>query len=92
MQYDKLSGHHSSHDRSAILNKGEEMKLDYTYYKLQCARCSRKILVEMSLFGIPHHTNPSVVCGECIKRQFPKGYKQEHPEAYKDIKEWLKLE
>jgi hypothetical protein len=35
-------------------------------YLTACHKCGRKILVEMGLIGVPHHTGVSVTCGECL--------------------------
>lgn len=52
-----------------------------------CHKCGRKILVEMGLFGVPHHTGVSVTCGECLV--LSKKFRKEQPEIVAKIESWL---
>ena len=52
-----------------------------------CHKCGRKMVVEMALIGVPHHTGVSVTCGGClvVTEQIRKG----HPEVASHIERWL---
>lgn len=69
----------------------EVREIQYLNYKLCCEKCGRKILVEMTLFGIPHHLGVTAICGECIDiegerfKEFAKNY----PEEARAILDWL---
>jgi hypothetical protein len=52
-----------------------------------CHKCGRKILVEMGLFGVPHHTGLSVTCGECLV--LSEQFCEEQPEIVSKIESWL---
>jgi len=52
-----------------------------------CHKCGRKILVEMGLIGVPHHTGISVTCGECLV--LSKRFHKEQPEIVAKIESWL---
>lgn len=74
-------------------------KVDDTYYidgdhglavqghLTACHRCGRKILVEMGLIGVPHHTGVSVTCGECLV--LSEQFRKEQPEILSKIEGWL---
>ena len=67
------------------------MSLGYDYFKEECTKCKRKILVEIGLIGVSHNAGVSVTCADCIKEeQIPKNFKKENPEAYNDITKWIK--
>lgn len=55
-------------------------------HKTQCSKCNKKILVQLPLFGPPHHGDVFVTCGECLK--IDKGFKEKYPEIAKNIEEW----
>lgn len=55
-------------------------------HKLKCHTCSRKILVQMVLFGQPHHLDLTVICGECL--QVDKDFREQYPELSKDLEDW----
>lgn len=68
-----------------------KMSLGYTYYKKECTKCKRRILVEIGLIGTNHNAGVSVTCANCIKEeQIPEEFKKENPEAYNDIMKWVK--
>jgi len=52
-----------------------------------CSKCGRKILVEMGLIGVPHHTSISVTCGECLV--LSKKFRKQQPEIVSKIERWL---
>lgn len=54
---------------------------------LQC-KCGKKILVEMTFIGVPHHINMIVLCAECV--EVPPEFKQVDPAAAARIEEWKK--
>lgn len=56
-------------------------------YLIQCSKCKRKILVEMPMIGVPHHTGISAMCGECLV--VADSFKSVYPEQAKEIEEWL---
>lgn len=62
----------------------------YEYHKLKCSKCGRKILVELTTFGIPHHFGVAATCAECLKisEEFRKARLQEA----QDIESWIKEE
>jgi hypothetical protein len=64
--------------------------MDYCYHKLQCQKCGRKILVEMALIGVPHHTGVAATCAKCIQLPLDEEFRQKHPDKAKDIEEWIK--
>ena len=63
--------------------------MDYCYEKTKCKKCGRKILVEMGLFGVAHHTMVTATCGACLS-EIDEAFRQKHPEAAKDIENWIK--
>ena len=67
-------------------------ELDYTYHKMKC-KCGRKVLVESVLFGVDHTASIVVTCDECLKKlKVGKKFTKEHPDAAKDIEEWIASE
>lgn len=52
-----------------------------------CYKCNRKIIVAIGLFGIPHHSDPVVWCGECF--ELDAKWAEQNPDKAKEIKEWL---
>jgi hypothetical protein len=52
-----------------------------------CHKCGRKILVEMGLIGVPHHTGVSATCGECLV--LSEQFRKEQPEIVSKIESWL---
>ena len=63
----------------------------YTYYREKCGKCGRKILVEMLLFGVPHHTGVSVTCASCLEKSgLPELFKKQRPGEAADIEQWIK--
>ncbi len=65
------------------------MSLDYTYHKCTCHRCGRMILVEIFLTGSSHNANVNAICADCVVLPLPHAFEIEHPEAAKDIIDWL---
>ena len=62
----------------------------YTYYKLKCEKCGRKILVEIVLMGVNHNMAVIATCAKCLKKKGPmKGFKEQRPSEYEDIMEWI---
>jgi len=53
----------------------------------QCGKCKRKVLVEMPLIGVPHHTDVLVTCADCLV--VSDSFKTDFPEQAKQIEEWL---
>jgi hypothetical protein len=53
----------------------------------ECNKCKRKILVELPLIGVPHHTDVQVTCADCLV--VSDVFKTEYPEEAKQIEEWL---
>lgn len=53
-----------------------------------CHKCGRKILVEMGLIGVPHHTGLSVTCGDCLV--LSKRFRKKHPKIAAKIESWLR--
>ncbi len=58
--------------------------MDYQYYKTECRKCRRKILVEWALFGIPHQDLIGVTCADCLG-EINADFRRERPEAARDI-------
>jgi len=64
--------------------------MNYTYYKIKCQKCGRKILVEVLLFGVNHNADLIATCAECLqKKGLDKKFAKKNPEVAKDIKAWL---
>lgn len=59
-------------------------------YFLECPHCKKKIMVEMGLFGTPHHHTPSAICADCVKLH--ESFREKHPELSekldKKLEEW----
>ena len=68
--------------------------MEYAYYKLKCNKCGRKILVEMALIGIPHHTGVSATCADCVDMTTPQAQllAKQHPDVAKELAEWFREE
>lgn len=76
--------------RTYARKKLGEARNDYEYHKEKCPRCGRKILVQIVLDGSNHNASVSVICAECLaKTGVGKQFKEERPEATKDIENWL---
>lgn len=60
------------------------------YYKLQCGKCGRKILVEVLLIGSNHNADVMVNCAECLKKSgvHPE-FKKRYSKAASDIERWI---
>lgn len=56
-------------------------------HMVECGKCKRKILVEMPLIGVPHHTGVQVTCGDCLV--LADSFRNEYPEQAKQVEEWL---
>ena len=61
--------------------------MGHIYYKCECSRCGRKILVEQVCFGTVHNTIPQVTCAECV--HIVPAYRSQFPECAKDIEDWV---
>lgn len=66
------------------------MDLAYSYHKKECFKCHRKILVEIFDNGVSHTVGLTVVCSDCITFPLQPEFTKEHPEAAKDISDWVK--
>lgn len=66
------------------------MKFIYNYYKLQCSKCFRKILVEIHLIGVSHNASVTAICADCITMKEDSDFAKDKPKAYKDITNWIK--
>jgi len=64
--------------------------LEYSYYKLKCSKCGRKILVEAILAGTDHNVDLIVTCAECIKPPFNEEFVRKYPDIAKDIESWIR--
>jgi len=64
------------------------MPNDYMYWKRECSKCGRKIVVEQFLIGVNHAHTTVANCLECVTPHLPDGYVKEHPEAAADLLEW----
>lgn len=62
--------------------------MESAYYKCQCKKCGRKILVEIGLIGTPHNTEPVVTCAACLV--IASQYKEKFPAQAQDIEDWQK--
>lgn len=62
--------------------------MESIYYKCQCRKCGRKILVEMGSFGSRHTTKPDVICADCLV--IAPQYKKKFPDRAQDIENWLR--
>jgi len=75
------------------LRKGDEMEtmesVDYDYRMGACPKCGRKILVEMGLIGVPHHSWIMATCAECVKVPINDAFRERRPEAAAEIEKWL---
>ncbi|MCI0407559.1 MAG: hypothetical protein L0191_03180 [Acidobacteria bacterium] len=66
--------------------------MDYTYEKAVCRHCGRKILVEMGLIGVPHHTWVHATCAACIPLPINETFRAQSPAAAVDLEQWLAQE
>ena len=66
----------------------ETMDMDYDYKTTACRKCGRKILVEMGLIGVPHHSWIMVTCAECVQPPINDAFRGNHPEAAAEIEKW----
>ena len=55
-------------------------------HKTKCNKCERKVLVQLPMFGAPHHLDVLVTCMECL--ELDEGWKKEHPEVAGDLIDW----
>ena len=65
------------------------MNLDYEHHKVACGKCGRKILVEISLFGVSHNCGVMATCADCLSVPVNDRFKREHSEVAADIEKWL---
>ena len=63
--------------------------MDYAYQTTACRKCGRKILVEMGLIGVPHHTWVMATCADCLQVPISDAFKERRPEAAAEIEKWL---
>jgi hypothetical protein len=66
--------------------------MDYIYYKLNCSKCGRKILVEIALCGTNHNLSVIATCADCLKshwNEVPEEFLKERKQEAKDIKAWV---
>ena len=63
-------------------------RVPYEHHKLECAKCHRKILVEIVLFGISHNSNVVATCAECMG-QVSESFRAVNPVIAEDIQTWL---
>jgi hypothetical protein len=67
-----------------IPNAGDGVSL--VGHKTKCNKCGRKILIQLPLFGAPHHFDALATCGECL--ELDEAWKKEHPEVAADLIDW----
>jgi len=77
-------------DITHLLARQPHFEFPYTYHKLACTKCGRKIIVEVLLIGVDHTASITAVCAECLKKGVNKEFAEKNPEAAKDIEEWIK--
>ena len=65
------------------------MDMDYAYATTACQKCGRRILVEMGLIGVPHHSWIMVTCAECIQVPLAEAFRERRSEAAAEIGKWL---
>lgn len=67
-----------------------EYEYTYTYYRVKCSYCGRKILVEQILDGVSHTATILASCKECLKKSgLPEKFKKQHPKEAKEIEQWI---
>jgi hypothetical protein len=68
----------------------QALSFGYEPHLVRCARCGRKILVEIALNGNSHNVHVSATCGECLRdRPLSAGFRGDHPMEARMIEEWL---
>ena len=63
--------------------------MDYDYKMTACRKCGRRILIEMGLVGVPHHSWIMATCAECLPVPLADGFRKRRPEAAAEIEKWL---
>ena len=63
--------------------------MEYCYKTAACPKCGRKILVEMGLIGVQHHSLIMVTCAECLQVPLAEAFRERRPEAVAEIEKWL---
>ena len=63
--------------------------MDYCYKTAACSKCGRRILVEMGLIGVPHHSWVMVTCAECLQVPVAEAFRERRPDAAAEIEKWL---
>ena len=70
----------------------EETDLRYTYWKLNCDKCGKQILVEMIHEDQLKPMTVIATCGQClIEEGLNEEFIEEHPEIIEDMNVWLGL-
>ena len=52
-----------------------------------CHKCGRKVMVQLVLFGVPHHAQVILTCAECVEPS--EQMRKEHPEIVSKVENWL---
>ena len=73
-------------DENAFFIPPNEHGMALCGHKLKCNKCKRKILIQLPLIGVPHHTDAFAVCGECL--EIDENFEKLFPELAKNLKEW----
>lgn len=55
-------------------------------HKTYCKKCKRKILIQLPLFGVPHHFDAIPTCAECL--EINDDFKNDHIEIANDLLNW----
>ena len=55
-------------------------------YCLQCKKCHKKIMIELTMIGTSHHLSPVITCAECVS--LTEEFQQKHPDITQQIKDW----
>lgn len=55
-------------------------------HKTQCTKCHRKVLIQLPLFGVPHHFDALCVCANCL--EIDSAFKDQYPEIANDLLLW----
>jgi len=71
-------------DTFYIPNAGDGVSL--VGHKTKCSKCGRKVLIQLPLFGVPHHFDAMPTCAECL--DLDPHWADEHPEIALDLLKW----
>lgn len=71
----------------------QEVDLKYTYYKMNCEKCGRQVLVEIVYEDKLPNMEVHTICGPClVEKGFNDEFIEGYPEVVKDMNRWLGLE